>query len=200
MPILRVSKNDNLLCIVGSDIVWSFSVSVRGDIWGPECAALTVTGSALSPDGEAGELLIWELSHELKSSDRIGFSFEEGSVSSPIQKDNEMLDDTPASEEKIDFFAPIVEEELKRLESRPTLNSNCRWQFTVAGKDSISLAPDTTRQHTSLYLLWNDRRPERLRVNLSKTSLREISSQSGGEEVYLEYMQLGSQFEVAVGI
>jgi len=199
MPMLLVSKNNKQLCAVGSDDVWSFSASVWGDIWGPENSSLTVTGSALSPDGRLGKFIIWELSHELKPSDRIGFSFEEGSASSPIKPDSEVVDE-PRGEKKINFFAPIAEEELKKLESRPTLNTSCRWKFSIVGKDSISLAPDQTRQHISLHLLWNDRRPERLRVNLSKSSLREISSRSGGEEVFLEYVQLGSQFEVAVGI
>jgi|SRR5882672_1363122 len=200
MPVLRVTKNDKQLCVVGSDDVWSFSASVSGDIWGPESSALTVTGSAPSPDGGAGEFLVWELSHELRPSDRVGFSFEEGSTSTPIKKDNEVFDVPPGSEEKIDFSAPIAEDELEKLESRPTLNTSCRWKFSIVGRDSLSLAPDQARQHISLHLLWNDRRPERLRVNLSKSSLREISSRSGGEEVFLEYVQLGSQFEVAVGI
>jgi len=34
MPVLRVTKNDKQLCVVGSDDVWSFSASVSGDIWG----------------------------------------------------------------------------------------------------------------------------------------------------------------------
>lgn len=200
MPILRVTKNGKQLCVAGSDKVWSFSAFVWSDIWGPESSALTVTGSALTPDGEAGEFFVWELSHELKPSDRIGFSFEEGSVSTPVKKDNEVFDEPSGSEEKIDFFSPIAEDELTKMESRPTLNTGSRWQFSIAGKDSLTLAPDKTRQHISLHLLWNDRHPERLRVNLSKSSLREISARSGGEEVFLEYVQIGSRFEVAVGI
>jgi len=43
-------------------------------------------------------------------------------------------------------------------------------------------------------------RPDRLRVNLSKSSLREIASRVAGEEVFLEYLPIGARVEIAIGI
>jgi hypothetical protein len=37
-----------------------------------------------------------------------------------------------------------------------------------------------------------------MRVSLSKSSLREIFARSPGEEIFLEYVPLGSQVEISV--
>ena len=77
-------------------------------------------------------------------------------------------------------------------------NANCQWQFCFPGKPPVFIGPDAERQHCSLQLSWNDHHPEWLRVNLSKSSLREISARADGEELFLEYVPLNTQFEVAV--
>jgi hypothetical protein len=101
-----------------------FSVSVWGDVWGPEVSSLSVTGSRLTDDGSVGDFLVWELSHELRDHDRLTFYFDEGSVSSP--PDDSPIEEPNEAERPIDFFGPIPEEEIKRLESRPTTNLGCR--------------------------------------------------------------------------
>lgn len=197
MPVLSVTKNGEQLCVVGSDDVWMFSASVSADIWGPEGSALTVTGGSKRRQNGETDFLIWEMQHELKVGDRIAFSFEEGAVSLP--KGNKIEDPRP-EKKKIDFFGPVPEGEIIRLESRPALNTRCSWRFKIAGGAELTVAPDATRQQIGLHLLWNEERPQRMRVNLSKSSLREITSRTGGEEVFLEYVPLGTRFEIAVGI
>jgi len=198
MPILSVAKNGEQLCVVGSDDVWMFSASVWADIWGPEGSALTVTGGSKRRQNDETDFLIWEMQHELNVGDRITFSFEEGSISLP--KGRKIEDEPTPEEKKIDFFGPVPEEEIIRLESRPALNAQCSWRFKIEGGVELTVAPDTTRQSVGLHLLWNEERPQRMRVNLSKSSLREITSRTGGEEVFLEYVPLGTRFEIAVGI
>ena len=97
-----------------------------------------------------------------------------------------------------DFFAPVPETELVKLESRPATNANCKWRFLFPGNPVIVLAPDPARQYCSLQLTWNDHRPDRLRVNLSRSSLREITARAGGEELFVEYVPLNAQFELTV--
>ena len=199
MPVLRVMKNGNHLYTVGSDDVWMFSASVWGDIWGPEVSFLDVSGgSKRRPDGES-DFLIWEMLHELTKLDRITFFFEEGSESSPKGKKFDP-DACPPEEPKIEMSFPPTDEDLTKLEARPALNSGLSWSFSVNAAQSIEVAPDIARQHVGLHLLWNEQRPERLRVNLSKSSLREISSRTEGEEVFLQYVPVGTRLEVAVGI
>lgn len=197
MPILRVTKNGTPVCIVGSDDVWSFTASLHGDMWGPERSELTVTGGGkLQPDNSS-EFLIWEMAHELRLGDRISFSFEEGVTSSP-QGAVFVSEPTPESE-KIDFFGPVPEEEIARLENRPTLNAKCSWRFILNhGEQEVLAAVDETRQSISLHILWNEMRPERMRVSLSKSSLREITGKTGGEELFLRYVALGASVEVTV--
>jgi len=192
-------KNGKLLCTVGSDDVWMFSASVWGEIWGPEVSFLDVSGgSKRRPDGES-DFLIWEMPHELIRLDRITFFFEEGSQSSP--KGNKFDPDAlPPEEPKIEMSFPPTEEDIKRLEARPALNHGLSWSFSVNGGQSIEVAPNGAQQHVGLQLLWNEDRPDRLRVRLSKKSLREIVSRSGGEELFLENLSLGSSIEIAVGV
>jgi len=198
MPALRITKNGEPLCTVGSDDVWTFSASVWADIWGPEASTLTVTGSGKPDAGDAREFLVWELSLELKASDRVTFSFEAGSRSSPTQQ---LSFDEPGNDgETVNHFGPIPEGELANLESRPKENIGREWSFSVRAETPLRVAADATRQHIGLHVLWNDRRPEALRVHLSKSSLREISERSSGEELFLEYVPLGTTFEVEIGI
>ncbi len=84
-------------------------------------------------------------------------------------------------------------------EGRPALNESLRWSFVLNGGPSILVGPGQQRQHVGLHTLWNEERPERMRVNLSRSSLREICSRSGGEELLLEYVPLGSHVHIVVG-
>jgi hypothetical protein len=196
MPSLHVTKNDELLCVVGSDDVWTFSAAVWGDIWGPEHSTITVTGSRKAAEGQAGDFLVWYLGYELKQNDRLAFSFTTGSTSSPL--DQTPIEEPSTNAEIPDFFAPIPEAELLKLESRTVANASCRWQFCFPGRPLVFVAPDPERQHCSLQLTWNDRHPERLRVNLSKSSLREISARAPGEDLFIDYVPLNSRFELTV--
>lgn len=198
MPILRVSKNGNHLCTVGSDDVWMFSADVHGNIWGPELSELSVTGGSKRRDGGQADLLVWEFSHELIADDRVAFSFEDGSLSSP--KGREFAHKASHDEAQTDFFGPQPEAELARIESLSRLDAPCRWQFTLNGESLLNVAPDAARQYLNLLALWTGTRAQQLRISLSKSSLREISDRSGGEKLLLEYVNLGTRFEVAVGI
>jgi hypothetical protein len=136
--------------------------------------------------------------HELAKADRVLFVFEEGSISSP--KGNVFDPETcPSEEPKMDISFPPIAEDLIQLELRPASNTKLTWKFFINGALKIELSPDATRQHVSLQLLWNEDRPERLRINLSKKSLREIVSRTDGEEPFLEYVPLGTRCEIAVG-
>jgi len=197
MPVLRVSKNGSLLCTVGSDDVWMISAAISGDIWGPELSQLVVTGGPRPHDGRQTKLLIWHLSHELVAGDRVAFSFEEGSVSSP--KGEEYASGGPDDQPQTDFFAPWSEAKLARRESRPTLAAPCKWRFSLDGEHILTVAPDAARQNLNFLALWSDDSASRLRISLSKSSLREISNRSGGEKMLLQYVQTGMRFELAVG-
>jgi hypothetical protein len=198
MPALRITKNGEPLCTVGSDDVWMFSASLWSDIWGPEVSTLTVTGSGKPDARDAREFLVWELSHELKASDRLTFSFEAGSNSSPTNQVT--FDPSDSDEQNADYVGFIPGSEFASIEARPKENLTCHWSFAVTARSSLLVAPDETRQHIGLQVLWNDHRPETLRVHLSKSSVREIAERSAGEELFLEYLPLGTEFEVEIGI
>ena len=198
MPILRVTKNGAPLCTVGSADVWMFSASVNADIWGPERSALTVTGGGKRQSDGSSEFLIWEMSHELLGGDHLAFSFEDGATSSP--KGAIMECEPTPEDEKANFIGPVLEEEILRMESRPRSNTSCAWRFAVQGEPEILASPDETRESLNLHILWNEMRSHRMRVNLSKSSFREITSKTGGEELFLSYVEVGARIEVAVEI
>jgi hypothetical protein len=198
MPALRVTKNGRHLCTVGSEDVWMFSASVWGNIWGPEASFLDIHGSGkLGPKGES-EFLIWEMPHVLKLQDTICFSFEDGLVSLP--KGKVFAPDPASDKDKVDFSSPPSEADVARFESRPKQNTTLIWRFSRDGGAGEIVAPDASRQHVSFGLLWNADRPNRLRASLSKSSLREIISRTEGTEIFLDYVPLGSRFEIAVGV
>lgn len=175
-----------------------FSASVWGEVWGPEVSFLDVSGgSKRSADGES-DFLIWEMLRELTKLDRITFYFEEGTTSAPTgtKFDTEAY---PPEEPKIEISYPPPEEDITRLEARPHLNSGLLWSFSVNGGQSIDVAPDVVQQHVRLHLLWNEDRPERLRVSLTKTSLRETVSRSEGKELFSGHVSLGSNIAIEVG-
>lgn len=174
-----------------------FSASVWGDIWGPEASTLDVHGGGKQRADGSADFLIWEMPHELSLGDRVGLSFEEGSTSSPKGR---LFEEEGPTGEKTEFSVPPSDEELRKLESRPPQNAALVWTFSLNGGSGIQVRPDPSRQHVSVHLLWNEQRPDRLRVNLSKSSLREIANRTGGEEVFLDYVSIGTRLEIAVGI
>lgn len=196
MPSIRIIQNGTHLCTVGSDDVWMFSVSLYTDVWQAAPTELTVTGGGKRrPDGSS-DFLIWYMGHELQYGDLIEFVFENGDTSSP--KGELFVDEPIPDAERIDFFAPIPEAELTQLETRPKLNSKCYWQFAAPDDTTVLASLDETRQSMSLHISWNEMRPERMRINLTKSSLREITSRSGGEELYLRYVNAEASVEVRI--
>ncbi|WP_398496680.1 hypothetical protein [Variovorax sp.] len=194
MPVLHITKNDIHLCSVGSDDVWMFSASVHADIWGPACSELTVTGGGKRRSDGSFDFLIWEMAHALRKGDRIVFSFEEGSASSPRQP--AIDDETPAEDMPTDLAAS--EEDITRLAARPKSNQDCRWRCVVSGEPEILVLPDDHRQNLDLHLLWNEMRAHRVRVGLSRSSLDEVVSRSGGEDVFLEYIEETARIELSI--
>jgi hypothetical protein len=199
MPRLRVHKNGEHLCSVGSEDVWMFSASIWAEIFGPDASTLDVSGGAKPVGDEEGEFLIWEMPHELAVGDRIDLFFEEASNSSPTGTPFKNDPDPIPEEPKFDWSDPPTEAQIHALESRDMRNDKTKWSVALNGIPRFALRPDTSRQHISLHLLWNDRHPERLRVSLSRKSLREIVNRTDGDELFLEDLPIGSSINVAIG-
>ena len=167
MPVLRVTKNGHHLCTVGADDVWTFSASVWGDLWGPEVSYLDVSGGGKRrPDGDS-DFLIWEMPLELVKGDRVAFFFEEGTTSFPK---GTLFDPSaePVETPKIEMSFPPTEEDLTKLESRPPLNADLTLAFSINQAPAIVVAPDGTRQHVKFHVLWNEERPQRIRVEIGR--------------------------------
>jgi hypothetical protein len=198
MPRLRVHKNGEHLCSVGSDDVWMFSASIWAAIFGPEASMLDVTGSAKPTNDGTSEFLIWECPHELAVGDSIALFFEKANTSSPRKVTSNDGDDSPETP-KFDWSDPPTEAQIHALESQEMLNEATKWSIELDGTPRFEIRPDTSRQHLSLHLLWNDNHPERIRISLSRKSLREIVDRIDGEELLLEYLRIGSSINVAIG-
>jgi hypothetical protein len=197
MPALRVTKNNAHLCTVGSSGLFMISAGVWGDVWSPEVSHLDVTGGTEEGDGPP-EFLIWELLHELKIGDRLRFDFRDGTESSrppEISRDEPQQDPTSSQEQTW----PPSETEVTDLEARPLLNPGLFWRFSMNQNAETIVRPEHGRQHLSFGLLWNNRRPERIRVSLRSTSLREVIVRDGGREYVADYVPLGSYFELEIG-
>ncbi|MFN0037896.1 MAG: hypothetical protein ACKVP2_00075 [Burkholderiales bacterium] len=199
MPALRITKNESLLCTIGSDDVWMYSVSVWFDLWGPAVSTLDISGGGKRrPDGGA-DILVWEIPQVLSVGDRLAFSFESATVSNP--KGKVFKNDSPAATEEEDLESEAVseDEDLHELESRPIKNSGITWMCSLDGRAGIKVGPNPVRPHVGLLLLWNEDSPERMRVSLSRSSLREIATRSGGESTLLEYVPVGSRLDLVIG-
>ena len=196
MPSLRVAKNEDHLCTVGSAGLLMISASVSGDIWSMDASHLNVTGGTERDDGKT-DFLIWEFDHGLKDGDLLHFSFQEGDSSS---REPEMFDHGKQLADVNPSPAwPPSELEIKKWEERPRHNSSLAWRFSTNGNESRVFRPEGGRQQLSFLLLWNNLRPERIRVSLHSTSLREVVARSGGAEYVTEYVPIGSYFELQIG-
>jgi hypothetical protein len=175
-----------------------FSADVWGDLWSEEAAHLTVTGGTEEVDGKS-DFLMWEFDHKLRKGDRLRFSFQEGDTSSrapETMRDKETeWKDFPATDQPW----PPPNDEIASFESRPFENSILVWGFSMNGATPTVYRPEDGRQQLSFGLLWNNHRPERIRVALGSTSLREALARAGGVEYVTEYVPLGSRFELEIG-
>ena len=176
-----------------------FSASVWTDLWGPDSSTLDVTGGSKRRSDGTHDFLFWALPHELARGDVIDIYFEAGTQSKPKGAIFNPEPEKPPDDGARFKSWPPSEAELLEWEGRPALNESLRWSFVLNGGPSILVGPGQQRQHVGLHTLWNEERPERMRVNLSRSSLREICSRSGGEELLLEYVPLGSHVHIVVG-
>jgi hypothetical protein len=166
---------------------------------GPEASMLDVSGGSKPRADGSHDFLIWAMPDELVRGDSIDIYFEPGTESNP--KGTIFKFDRGAELETPRQFQswPPLETELLEWEARPPVNSSISWSFMLNGAPPICVSPDSIRQHLGVHLLWNDERPERLRVNLSRSSIREICSRAGGEELLLQYVTSGSHVQVSIG-
>ena len=199
MPQLRVLKNGQPFCVVGSEDVWMFTASVWADVWGPEISTLDISGGSKRRADGSHDFLIWAMPHELKRGDSIDIYFEPGTESNPKGSKFKPVPET-SNEGGARFHSwPPSESELLEWEARPPANSTLSWGFSLNDSPPMCVAPDVTRQHVSLHLLWNEERPERLRVNVSKSSIREICNRLDGEELLLQHVPISSRIQVTIG-
>jgi hypothetical protein len=171
---------------------------VWADATAQEVANLDVMGSAGDLHDPSHDFLIWACPHELALGDTIDLFFESDDRSNPpgtvfVAGDEESL------ERAFDWSDPPTEEQIRTLELRDAINSNVMWSVTVNQSQRFELRPDAVRQHLALHFLWNNRSPQRLRVSISRKSLREIVARLDGEELLLDYLPLGSTLRVAIG-
>jgi hypothetical protein len=189
-------KNDEHLSTVGSSGLFMISAGVWGDVWSKEAAHLDVTGGTEEPDGKS-EFLMWEFLHELQMGDRLRFDFAGGDESS---RPPEVSREKPDSSTPIPNHTwPPSEKEMAEWEQRPVLNEALAWRFSMNERQASAIRPEGGRQHLSFGLLWNNRHPERIRVSLGCTSLREIAARQDGLDFVTEYVPLGSHFELQIG-
>jgi hypothetical protein len=198
MPALRVMKNEEHLCTVGSQGLFMISAGVWGDLWSEEAAHLNVTGGTEEIGGKTG-FLMWEFDHKLQKGDRLSFSFEEGDTSSrPPEtigdKENEWKD-LPITDQSW----PPAADEVATFESRPIINTALAWRFSMNRDTPSIFRPEGGRQQLSFGLLWNNHRPQRIHVRLSGSSLRETLARAAGIEYIKDYVPLGSRFELEIG-
>lgn len=196
MATLRVTKNDQHLCTVGSRGLFMISAGVWGDLWSTEAAHFDLTGGTEEADGKT-EFLMWEFLHELQKGDRLRFDFGNGDESSRAPevsaKDEKPVTPIPSS------TWPPSDGEVAEWEQRPFRNDALAWRFSMNERPPTVFTPEGGRQHLSFGLLWNNRYPERIRVSLHCSSLREIVARQGGLDFITEYVPTGSHFELHIG-
>ena len=172
------------------------SAGVWGDLWSKEAAHLDVTGGTEETDGKT-EFLMWEFLHELQIGDRLRFDFENGDESSRAPevspKDEKPVTPIPKS------TWPPSGSEVAEWEQRPFVNAALAWRFAMNDRPPVVFTPEGGRQHLSFGLLWNNRHPERIRISLHCSSLREIVARQGGLDFITEYVPLGSHFQLHIG-
>ncbi len=197
MPTLRVTKNDEHLCTVGSSGLFMISAGIWGDLWSKEAAHLDVTGGTEEPDGKS-DFLMWEFLHELQMGDHLRFDFADGDKSSRSPEVSPEKPETRGTPIPNQTWPPS-EKEVAEWEQRPVLNNALAWRFSMNQGQPSVFRPEGGRQHLSFGLLWNNRHPERIRVSLHCKSLREIVARKDGLDFITEYVPLGSHFELQLG-
>lgn len=187
MPSLRVMRNGEHLCTIGSYDVWMVSAALWSELWGPELATLDVSGGGTPKADGDSDLLIWEAQREIQAGDRLGFGFNEGDVSAPPGR---VFDPAAAPE--------MQAEPALTPANRQPLAAPARWSVFLDGIQIAEHRPDAERQHMSCKLIWNARKPETLRMNLSRASVEEILNRQPGEHLFLGDLPLGSQIEIQI--
>jgi hypothetical protein len=199
VPTLRIAKNGRHICTIGSAGIWMFSIHAWADVWSEPATHLDITGGRLQPDGK-DDFLIWEMDHKLVKGDQLVFEFLDGERSS---REPELFDDEKAKDQEPKqspkWEWPLTAEATQEMESRPVKCADLVWYLSMNSSPKAPYRPGPGRQQMSLGLLWNSRRPDRMRVSLSSTSLREVIAREGGQEHVTEYVPIGTRVEFEVG-
>jgi hypothetical protein len=176
-----------------------FSADAWADVWSEPATHLNVTGGVVHPDG-TNDFLIWELDHKLLKGDHLLFEFGEGDQTSRAP---EVFDDQKAKSEmrrdSAPWDSPPSPKQIEEMEARAVKSPDLVWYFSKNSEQKLPYRPGPGRQQLAFGLLWNSQRPERMRVSLRSTSLREVLARQGGIEHLVEYVPIGTRFELDVG-
>jgi hypothetical protein len=175
-----------------------FSAVVFGDIFGPHISGLDATGSAKQDEGGHSDFLVWFCPLQLDLDDEIRFLFDAGGDSLPKGTPFRFAAEKNDEDAQPAFSDPPTESELRAYESRPACNP-IEWLLDAEDGRRFVVAPTESRQHLSMHILWTEHEPERLRVSLSRKSIREILSRTGGEEIFRGHLSEGGRLCLTIG-
>lgn len=193
MPSLRISKNAEYLCSVGSDELWLFTASIRATLWGPERASMDVHGSSRPKDDGSREFRTWHMPLHLQAGDAVTFSFVDDGNSWPA---GEVFVAEP--DEAMDSMFPPQEEHISRQEQRAPANRGAALCVQLNDREAIRVLPDEGGQCVSLSCTWVDHRPGSLRVSLTRNSLRGMCAREDGERLLQEQLGVGDAIHIVV--
>jgi hypothetical protein len=140
------------------------------------------------------------MDHKLVKGDHLIFEFKDGEDSS---RQPEVFDEKGTKEELAKespkWEWPLTTDSIKEMESRPVKCPDLVWFVSKNSSAKSPYRPGPGRQQMSLGLLWSNYRPERMRIALTSTSLREVLAREGGLEHVSEYVPVGTRVELEVG-
>lgn len=162
MPALSITLNSEFLVCVATDDFDVVSVSVSGDVLGPERSILRINGGSY-PDGQESHYLIWEDERALVSGDAIVVAFlAEGVTSRPGKTIEELYpEEMPSVSEP--FVPP--EKMVQELKLKPKAFDSLAFEFIGPEGDCIQSKTSPDEHGFAFTVLWNSQRPERTRVS-----------------------------------
>lgn len=193
MPSLRINRNTEYLCSIGSDELWVFTASIRATLWGPERASMDVHGSSRPKEDGRSEFRIWHMPLDLQAGDTVTFNFVDDGSSWPA---GEVFVAEP--DEAMNSMFPLQEEHISRQEQQAPANRGAALGVQINDGEAIRVMPDEGGQCVSLICTWVDHRPGSLRVSLTKNSLRGICAREDGERLLQEQLGVGDAIHIVV--
>lgn len=193
MPAIVVLKNGIELAAVNTDHFGIMTVNLHGDVTGDEFSTLDFFGGVYG-SGDKDCHLLWVHDVEVLSSDTIEIQF---SDPVPSETRGRTIEEIYPKENSDEPVSETMEETFEHLKGLPRIRQKFRFRIETSDGAVSNTESDESDWSYHCMTMWQNFKPDRMRVSLTSDELTHIKDQEPGRKLFGHTLHQGDWIRIS---